>query len=260
MQFKQITSRDNPIYRQLKRLADSSRERRKEGKTLLDGVHLLTAYAAHIGLPELLIVPQGASTAEANALLQQWQDIPTLMLPTLLFAELSPVVTPSGIMAQVLIPQLPVVEPPRFVLLLEDIQDPGNLGSLLRTAAAAGVDNVYLSAACADPWSPKCLRGGQGAQFVLPVQERQSLPEFLESFNGKAFAATLDGQPCFAQDLRLPLALAIGNEGAGLSASLIQACQQRMTIPLAQGVESLNAAAAAAVCLFEVVRQNGAYA
>lgn len=259
MSFKHIVSRDNPVFKQLKKFADNARERRAEGKTLLDGVHLIESYMATFGEPDLVIIPEGKSTVEATGLIQALVDIPTIMLPTLMFAELTPVTNATGILALVKIPQLPVPEMPVFALMLEDIQDPGNIGSMLRTAAAAGVEVVYLSTSCTDAWSPKALRGGQGAQFVLPIVERADLVKTLQAFEGNSYATAMQGESLYSQDLSAPTAFVIGNEGAGLRSQTIAAATKRITIPMAQtslgSVESLNAGAATAVCLFERMRQ-----
>lgn len=254
MSFKHIISRDNSLFKQLKRLADSSRERRNLGETLLDGAHLVESYLDVFGEPELLIIPEGESTAEVTYLTQQLADIPTVMFPTLMFQELTPVASPTGILALVKTPSIAPPDELDFVLMLEDIQDPGNLGSMLRTAAAAGVNAVYLSEGCTEAWSPKALRGGQGAQFVLPIIERADLIAFAHDFKGQVLATTLNGKSIYQMDLRQPTAIAIGNEGNGLSEALQQAATHQVTIPIA-GVESLNAAAATAVCLFERARQ-----
>ena len=259
MSFKHIISRDNPVFKQLKKFADNARERRTEGKTLLDGVHLIESYLDAFGEPDLIIIPEGKSSVEATGLIQNLADIPTIMLPTLMFAELTPVASATGILALVKIPQLPVPEQPSFVLMLEDIQDPGNIGSMLRTAAASGVDVVYLSTSCTDAWSPKALRGGQGAQFVLPIIERVDLIKALQEFDGNSYATAMQGESLYAQNLSGPSAFVIGNEGAGLRKQTIEAATKRITIPMANNglgsVESLNAGAAAAVCLFERMRQ-----
>lgn len=256
MSFKHITSRDNPIFKQLKKFADNARERRSEGKTLLDGVHLIESYMAVFGLPDVVIIPEGKSTAEATGLIQELVDVSTVMMPTLMFAELTPVASATGILALVKIPQLPVPEAPQFVLMLEDIQDPGNLGSLLRTAAASGVELACLSTGCTDAWSPKALRGGQGAQFVLPIVERADLIAELHNFKGNSYATAMHGESLYAQDFTQPTAFVIGNEGAGLRSQTIAAATRAITIPMADAsVESLNAGAAAAVCLFERRRQ-----
>ena len=259
MSFKHIVSRDNPVFKQLKKLADNARERRSEGQTLLDGVHLIEAYMDSFGEPAMLIIPEGKSTVEATGLIQALVDIPTIMLPTLMFAELTPVASATGILALVKTPQLLIPELPSFVLMLEDIQDPGNLGSMLRTAAAAGVEVVYLSTSCTDAWSPKALRGGQGAQFVLPIVERANLIAELDNFNGNSYATTMEGESLYAQDLTQATAFVMGNEGAGLRKQTIAAATKCITIPMAVtqygSVESLNAGAAAAICLFERKRQ-----
>lgn len=259
MSFKHIISRDNPIFKQLKRLAENARERRSEGKTLLDGVHLIESYMAAFGDPDVVIIPEGKSSVEATSLIQALEHISTVMLPTLMFAELTPVTNATGILALVKIPQLPVPEHLDFVLMLEDIQDPGNLGSILRTAAAAGVNSVYLSTGSTDAWSPKALRGGQGAQFILPIVERADLIAELQNFQGNSYATAMHGESLYEQDLKQASAFVIGNEGAGLSKQLRAVTTKSITIPMVKSsfgsIESLNAGAAAAVCLFERMRQ-----
>ena len=261
MSFKHIISRDNPIFKQLKKLADNARERRAEAKTLLDGVHLIESYISAFGEPELaglelIVIPEGKSSLEATNLMQTLADVNTIMLPTLMFAELTPVASSTGILALV---KMPTIAPPtrvEFALMLEDIQDPGNLGSMLRTALGAGVQAVYLSKGCTDAWSPKALRGGQGAQFYLPMIESADLLEAIQNFAGDTYATTLAGESLYAQHLSAPTAFIIGNEGAGLSAKIIHAASQQISIPMHANLESLNAGAAAAVCLFERMRQT----
>lgn len=255
MSFKHITSRDNPIFKYLKKLAENARERRAEGKTLLDGVHLIESYCEAFGEPELMIIPEGKSSLEATSLMQRLEHVNTIMFPTLMFAELTPVATSTGILAMVKKPNLALPSQINFALMLEDIQDPGNLGSMQRTALGAGVDAVYLSKGCTDAWSPKALRGGQGAQFYLPVIEGVDLLETIKNFVGDTYATTMDGESLYAQDLTKPTAFVIGNEGAGLSHAVLQAASHRVSIPMHHNLESLNAAAAAAVCLFERKRQ-----
>lgn len=254
--MKKITSRDNDLFKQIKRLAESARERHKTGQILLDGAHSIQSYLQTFGEPELLIVTGAELAADALHLLQDLGDTRQVMFPGNLFAELSPVTSPTGIMALVKKPQLPVPREPQFAVLLEDIQDPGNLGSILRSAAAAGVDVVYLSEGCADVWSPKTLRGGQGAQFVVPVVEKADLITMSTEFGGTLLAASLKGESLYSMKLTGPIAFVFGNEGAGLTDEMLNASTHRVRIPMPGNVESLNAAAAAAVCLFERVRQN----
>jgi TrmH family RNA methyltransferase len=224
---------------------------------VLDGAHLLDACLASGRLPEMLVMAESAaSNAEISSLSLRAGAPQKIMLPDALFGEVSPVDAPTGILAVIEIPHLPVPANPGFCLLLEDIQDPGNLGSMLRSAAAAGVQVAWLSAGCADAWSPRVLRGGMGAHFVLSIVERASLLDVAASFSGRTLAACLGGESLYAMDLTGPVAFMIGNEGAGLSRKLIDAASGRFTIPMPGQVESLNAAAAAAICLFERVRQT----
>lgn len=259
MAFKHITSRDNSVFKHLKKVADNAKFRRSENLTLLDGVHLIESYVETFGDPIRLIIPEGKSSGEALGLLQQFDDDLVVMLPTLLFAALTPVASSTGILALVNIPTIQVPEVLNCALLIEDIQDPGNLGSLIRTAAAAGVDAVYLSTGCTQAWSPKCLRGGQGAQFVLPIIERSDLTETLSTLGLTSYATAMQGDSVYAHDYTKPTAFVIGNEGAGVKLATIAACDHSIHIPMAAqsqaGVESLNAAAATAVVLFERHRQ-----
>ena len=258
--FKHIISRDNPIFKQLKKLADNARERRAEGKTLLDGVHLIEDYLHTFkdtdqAEPELVIIPEGKSSLEATNLMQTLADVNTIMLPTLMFAELTPVASSTGILALIKTPSIAPPETIEFALMLEDIQDPGNLGSMLRTALGAGVQAVYLSKGCTDAWSPKALRGGQGAQFHLSMIEGIDLLKTMQNFAGNTYATTMHGQSLYAQDLTQASAFIVGNEGAGLTSKLLNAANHQISIPMHANLESLNAGAATAVCLFERARQ-----
>ncbi|GBL46572.1 23S rRNA (guanosine-2'-O-) -methyltransferase rlmB [Sulfuriferula multivorans] len=250
-----ISSPQNPRFKHVKKLAESAAVRHEYGQTLLDGEHLLTA-ALEAGIrPALLITTAAAS---ASSLLQDCAEVERLTLSQALFNVLSPVKAPTGILALITIPQSAPPSKTNFCVLLEAIQDPGNLGAMLRSAAAAGVDVVYLSSGCADAWSPKVLRGGMGAHFATHIIENADLPAVAQAFPGAVCAATLGAAHSLYQtDLRGAVAFAVGNEGAGLSAELRAAAGVEFTIPMPGTVESLNAAAALAVCLFERVRQAG---
>ncbi len=165
--------------------------------------------------------------------------------------------TPTGIVALIRIPQPPEGKTDCCVL-LEDVQDPGNLGSILRSAAAAGIGRIHLSPGCVDAWSPKVLRAGMGAHFHLSIHENSDLVAAARDFSGQVVATTLDAEKTlFSLDLSGPTAFVIGNEGAGISAGLLEVSDSRVMIPMPGAAESLNAAAAAAICFFERVRQTG---
>lgn len=255
--MKTISSSDNSLFKQLKKLGESARARRKSGETLLDGMHLIQASVASRNHPKLVVVAESAvSRSEIAALLDSVDDVPVVSLTDALFSMLSPVDTPTGVLALIDIPKPPAVSNTDFCLMVENVQDPGNLGSILRSAAASGVTQAFLSSGCADAWSPKVLRGGMGAQFALAIEEQANLVEKLKAFNGVSLATSLDaGVSIFDVDLTGKLAVLVGNEGAGLSAELETQAAMRVRIPMHPQMESLNVAAATAICLFERVRQ-----
>ena len=258
-----ITSRANPVFKRLKRLADSARARRDARMSLLDSEHLLEAYLNVGGQPHTLLRAASSPAERVNGLAARCPAAKSLVLPDAMFAELSPVATPTGVLAEAAWLEPPGINTTPLVIVLEHIQDPGNLGAMLRTGAAAGATLAVLSADCHDPWSPKALRGGQGAQFVLPMQVDVDLPGWLNAFKGLSVALSLDEtlgaeHDFYRMDFTGPLAFVVGNEGAGLSASVMHAASARARIPMPGKAESLNAAAALAVASFEAVRQRAA--
>jgi RNA methyltransferase, TrmH family len=263
---KLISSRDNPFFKQLVKLAGSAQQRRATGLTLLDGPHLIHAYRLALGQPKNLIVSESSCQNEEikHLLAEQLakgaqKETAVIVLSDALFRTVSPVKTPTGVIAVVDIPTqevLPQREEDSFWVLLETIQDPGNLGSILRSAAAAGATNIYLSDGCADAWSPKTLRAAMGAHFVVRIHEQSDLAEVARTFSGKVIATSLKAKNSLYQTrLTGPVAFIFGNEGMGLSDALLQATSDQIVIPMSSATESLNAAAAAAVCFFERVRQ-----
>lgn len=257
--MKLIQSRDNPFFKELVKLAGSSRQRHKANQTLLDGAHLLAAYLDCGNQPRHILLNTSAlHDNEIAGLLERVNGVPVTQLDEKLFAELSELKTPTGIIALVDIPQLEIlVADSRFALLLEDIQDPGNLGSMLRSAAAAGCDAVFLSQGCTDAWSPKVLRAAMGGHFALRIYERQDLTSAATAFSGTLLATSLQAtRSLYDCNLLGNIAFMMGNEGAGLSDELLNLSTRQIGIPMPGKVESLNAAAATAVCLFEAVRQR----
>jgi len=255
-----ITSRDNPRFKEAVRLIASSRERRKAGRCVLEGEHLVRAYCERIGPPESLLVAEAALERPAlRALLARLPAARTMVVAGAAWNELGQLPAAAGVLAVVPAPQSQFRSAGDFCLLLEDVQDPGNVGSILRSAAAAGVAQVFLSKECAFAWSPKVLRAGQGAHFHLEIHEDVDVGAWARAYRGKVAAAVAaGGESLYRADLTGAIAVAIGNEGTGLSKALLAAARMVVTIPMPGGFESLNAAAAAAVCLFECVRQRDA--
>lgn len=258
----QVTSRQNPRLKELARLIGSSRDRRKSGRCVLEGEHAIGVYLDRVGLPETLLVLD--EVAPGSALARLAARVPAaqvLAVSSALFAELATVTADVGVLAVIVTPAPAAAEPADFCLLLEDLQDPGNVGSMLRSAAAAGVTQVYLSRNCAFAWSPKVLRAAQGAHFQLAIFEDVDLPAWANRYRahgGSVVAAVVDnGEPWHATAWPQRVAIAIGNEGAGLSDALLTAADQRVTVTMPGHTESLNAAVAAGILLFERVRQRG---
>jgi TrmH family RNA methyltransferase len=253
-----ITSRDNPRLKEAARLIASSRERRKTGRCVLEGEHVIATYRRIHGSPEMLLIAETALELPAIQALQT--AIPaarTLVVASSAWAEFSQLPAAVGALAVVATPKPHFERAGDFCLLLEDVQDPGNVGSILRSAAAAGVAQVFLSAQCAFAWSPKVLRAGQGAHFHLEIYEDIDLAAWARNYRGRTVATVAEGgESLYAANLSGPIAIAIGNEGAGLSVALREAASLAATIPMPGRFESLNAAAAAAICLFERVRQR----
>lgn len=259
--MKSITSADNARFRALLKLAQSSRERRDAGLSLLDGIHLVAAYAEHVGAPkEIVLSHGGAENVEVMQLLAKLNADNTLLLSDALFRQISSVATPTGIIALVPTPRVAVPQQLQGASVwLEDIQDPGNVGSILRSAAAAGINTVCLSRHSVHAWSPRVLRAGMGAHFALQVIEGVDLAALAQGYAGRIIATAMGrGKAVFDADLTGDVALLFGNEGAGLSAALAALAHETVHIPMPGRAESLNVGAAAAVCLFERVRQSGA--
>jgi TrmH family RNA methyltransferase len=258
--LKLIRSRDNPRFKALRELATSTRERRKAGLALLDGAHLIAAYRASGGVPEQMILSDsGMANAEAAQLAAGASAQGALVLADTLFNDVAQLATPAGIVALIRTPK-PGPLPGRIerCVMLENIQDAGNLGSILRSTAAAGIATVLLSQGCAFPWSPKVLRAGMGAHFSLDIYDNTDLAAAVHRLSGRLICTSSHVRKSLYQaDLRGPLAWVFGNEGSGVSPGLSAAAAEKLRIPMPGKTESLNVAAAAAICLFEQVRQRG---
>lgn len=254
-----IRSRDNAQVKRLLRLATSSRERRASELTILDGAHLVEAYRSSGGTAEVLAASASAfADPHLRALFDQAPARTRLLLADDLIARISQVVTSSGILAVVRTPGArPLPEAIDRCLMIEGIQDPGNLGSILRSAVASGVCQVFLSPGSVFAWAPKVVRAGQGAHFFLSIHENVDFGDLRQRTRAKIIATEPRAQASvFDADLRGPIAWLFGNEGAGLSAQAAALAAERVRIPMPGEAESLNVAAAVAICLFEQVRQN----
>ena len=252
-----IRSRANPGFRHL--LAVAKGKGGEERQVMIDGRHLCETWLQHGNKPWQAWFDAGRLSTDPDLRRLAEQVEPgnrRLTLRTLLAAVSAPA-EDQGV-CFIVAPPEPV--PPARIrsncLWLDRVQDPGNLGTLLRTAAAAGLREVYLSTGCAAAWSAKVLRSSQGAHFSLAIHERQDLPALTASLEVPLIATSLqDAQSLYAEPLPKACAWLFGNEGQGVSAELLAQAHRRVSIPQDQAVESLNVAMAAAICLFEQRRQ-----
>jgi TrmH family RNA methyltransferase len=253
-----ITSRDNPRLKHLRGLLEQANARRKSGQTVLEGIHLLDAYQRAGLTPESIFFSESMLThPEVNDLLDGWKQVPRFVLPDALYKEMRTLGQGMDIMAQIL--SVNAALPERLttdLLILEDVQDAGNVGTLLRTAAAAGIKRVVCTTGTASVWSPRVLRAGMGAQFGLEVIEHADMSDVLQRLDVPLHATSSHAsQSLYALNLTTPSAWLMGNEGQGAS-DLALANAIAVTIPQPGGQESLNVAIAGAICMFEMVRQR----
>ena len=263
MTTARISSRQNALvarYRRVSRGDDAT-------LVLLDGAHLIgEALAAGVALRDVLVTDEASARAEIGVLLERLRRarVDTVAATSAVVAAASPVRTPSGIVA--------LADRPRdrdneiftgsgaLALVACDVQDPGNLGAMIRAAEAAGATGVVVGGESADPFGWKALRGSMGSALRLPIARCASLTEAVADArrHGCVIAATVprDGRSIYDADLTKPIAILIGGEGAGVPDGILDSADERLSIPMATPVESLNTAAAAAVVLFEARRQR----
>lgn len=257
--LKLVRSRDNPQVKALMKLAGSSRERRRTGTTIVEGEHLVRAYQQSGQTAETIFVSESAyARPEIRILVETAPARARLLLGDGLVGQLSQLVSAAGVAAVVRTPRpVPLPRATASCLLLENIQDPGNLGSILRSAAAAGVSNVFLSRGSVFAWSPKVVRAGMGAHFALSIFEEVELGAYADAFAGRIVAMEPRAErSLYDLDLSGPVAWIFGNEGGGITKELRSTATDSARIPMPGPAESLNLAAAAAICLFEQVRQQ----
>src|SRR6266540_1636818 len=252
-----ITSAQNSKIKLVRALLGRPKERREANAFVVEGVRLVEEavnrnWGFRFVLYDKTLSERGKSQVESL----KSRGIDVEMVSENLMKSLSETETPQGLLAVLDFKQLTITSSPGFILILDHIRDPGNLGTLLRSAAATGVQAVLLPPETTDAFAPKVLRSGMGAHFRLPIHsitwdeikaQTKGLPIYL---------ADMDGQSCWETDLRQPLALIVGGEAEGASEEARKLATQKISIPMTGNVESLNAGVAGSVLMFEVVRQR----
>lgn len=260
-----ITSAHNPRIQRVRALLEKRKQREQERAFVVEGVRLAEEALAG-GWPAELVLYTGRLGERGQALLPGFRaaGAEVIEIPDHLMASIAGTETPQGILAVLRLPGPETRALPErldFIVVADNLRDPGNLGTLLRTAAAAGAQAALLSPGTTDPFAPKVLRAGMGAHFRLPAvtaswdkiraickERRPPLKVFL--------AEAAAGTPCWQADLRQPLALLICSEADGASPEAAALADEAITIPMPGKSESLNAAIAAGILLFEIVRQR----
>lgn len=262
-----ITSRENSEIKKAVKLLRSAKFRRQEGLFIAEGLRLCRD-ALESGVPiHQLFYTEDSLNKHAEALKSlQTSAKESILVSSEIMAALSDTVTPQGIVC--VCPMLDKnggldkINASGHFLGLEDLQDPSNMGTILRTAEALGIKGVILSGGCCDRYSPKVLRGSMGAVFRLPVYSADNMQKALSLLKSKGIftlAAVPDhsAEPITRLSFSRPSAMIIGNEGNGLKPETIAACHQRVTIPMRGRAESLNASVAASLCMWEMMRSGG---
>ena len=255
MTVERITSRKNPLMTQIRKLASSRAARREQGLFLGDGVKLLEE-ALRWSAPLTVVV-----ASEGVALPPMPENLRLVEVPKDVMASISPMESPQGALFVCRMPEMELpaqLEGSRY-LVLDGLQDPGNVGTIWRTADALGADGLFLLNGCADPWNPKTVRATMGACFRLPVYETggAELKDLLDRGSLPLYATALreDTVDIKTADLSRS-AVVIGSEGRGVSQELLALSRRTLKIPMRERCESLNAAAAATVVLWEMGGQG----
>ncbi|HET7145111.1 MAG TPA: RNA methyltransferase [Anaerolineales bacterium] len=252
-----ITSSQNSKIKLIRALQGRAKERREAGAFLAEGVRLVE---------EALINDWGFQFALYDNSLSErgWLQVESLKskgvdmeeVSASVMKSLSETETPQGILAVLNDSPLPIPDSLNFILIPDQIRDPGNLGTLLRTAAAAGVQAVLLAPETTDAFAPKVVRSGMGAHFRLPIHSLSWDEIKQHTIDLKVYLADMNGKSCWKTDLCQPLALVIGGEADGASEQAREIVNQKISIPMNGNIESLNAGVAGSVLMFEVVRQR----
>jgi TrmH family RNA methyltransferase len=252
-----ITSAQNPKIKVVRALLGRAKERRVANAFVVEGVRLVEEaeareWSLRFALYDNSLNERGRSIVER--LISRGVDVEEVSES--LMKSLSDTETPQGILAVLELNQLSITNTLNFVLIPDQIRDPGNLGTLLRSAAATGVQAVLMPPETTDAFAPKVVRAGMGAHFWLPIRS-VSWDEIKEKTKHlQIYLADMDGQSCWETDLRQPLALIVGGEAEGAGEEARRLATQEISIPMAGTVESLNAGVAGSVLMFEVARQR----
>lgn len=255
---ERITSDKNQTVKLVKALLSQSRQRKKQSKTVIEGVHLMdAALRSDYPLAEVLIADSAQTHPEVQQILRRLPTYTSILtLSDTLYASIRSLGTGIDIMAVINIPIPTLSMINSDCLILNDVQDSGNVGTLLRTAAAVGIHTVLCTDSTAQAWSPKTLRAGMGAQFALTIYEDLQISDILDHVQVPLLATSSHTDTLiYDYNLQDPIAWILGHEGQGVCDALMQ-CATPIALPQPNGQESLNVAIAGSLCLYETLRQR----
>lgn len=270
MNFDRISSKDNPLFKEIRNLqatgSKGQKARAERGQALLEGIHLVQTWVGDPALKVLLTSEVGLQNSEISQAVYEHLEIcpetKVFQLDSALWDLLTDLVNAPHIAGLLDLPPS-CLRPPQSiatlagdVVILDRIQDTGNVGSILRTAAASGFTQVIALSGCAHLWSSKVLRAGMGAHRLLDLYEGWSNQQVLSAVTASMLAATADAEHelyTLQKELQHPVAWVMGSEGQGVSEELL-AQATAVSIPMDPRVESLNVSTATAICLFETMR------
>jgi TrmH family RNA methyltransferase len=252
-----ITSNQNSKIKLVRALLSRAKERREAGLFVIEGVRLVEEAVNGDWRLEIVFYDETLSERGKSLVSSlKSRNIEVEEVSASVMKSISETESPQGILAVLKFSQLPITNNLNFVLIPDQIRDPGNLGTLLRSAIATGVQAVLIPPDTTDAFAPKVLRSGMGAHFKLPIQEMswEEIGQVVKGLN--VFIADMNGQPCWETDLKNPLALIIGSEAEGASENARKLANGKISIPMSGEIESLNAGVAGSVLMFEVLRQR----
>lgn len=252
-----ITSPQNSKIKLVRALLGRAKERREAGAFVAEGVRLVEEAGSSNWNFKFVLYDESLNERgrlQVEGLTSRGVDVE--IVSESLMRSLSETNTPQGILAVLEFTSLPIPDSRDFILIPDQIRDPGNLGTLLRTAAAAGVQTVLLPPETTDAYAPKVVRSGMGAHFRLPIHAMTWEDIEAQTKGLQVFLADMDGESCWETDLRQPLALIVGGEAEGASEQARKLANEKISIPMLGKMESLNAGVAGSVLMFEVVRQR----
>lgn len=262
--LRHITSAANPLVKLARQLATRRRARYRERLFIIEGLRPIVTAVEHGTRIQTLIIDHERRDDIDPALIASIIERVdrTVTMPAALFQSFTDAEHPQPLAAIVTLPDFDPPTTATSIVCLDAVRDPGNLGTMLRTAVAAGVDGIALLPGCVDPFNPKVVRASAGLVTAIPIHMYPSITEIVDSCfdnprNVEIVAADASGSIDYRDvHWKEPVMLVVGNEAAGLSELSQSATSQRVRIPMANGVESLNVSAATAVLLFEMRRQR----